>query len=178
MITFSKLSDAGVLCVFAKKKIAVFPGEKDKTDADISVFSSPDEDPAANTVSWPGEYDFDGVSVRGIGHDEGKFVSYVMQADDVRCAFLSAPLHDWTDHELELLGNVDVLVIAAEEPKLVQKLVDEIDPRIFIPLEVKGQEKAYTEILKNSGAQGVEEVKEYKQKGALPAEGREVVVLK
>jgi len=33
------------------------------------------------------------------------------------------------------------------------------------------------DVLKGAGAQGKEVVKEYKQKGSFPAEGRDVVVL-
>jgi len=125
-------------------------------------------------ISWPGEYNMSGISVRGIGHEDGKQVSYVADPDHVRCAFLSDPVKDWTDKQIEAVGDIDVLVLPAADPKVTQKLVDEFDPRVLILLPGKDKEalKAVEKVI------GVKErVSEYKIKGTLPAEGREVVVL-
>jgi len=128
-------------------------------------------------ISWPGEYDVGGIAIRGIGHDEGQRVSYVIDDGKVRTAFLSTPLHEWTDNNLELLGDVDILCIPADDAKIAQKLIDEIDPRVLVPLPTK-DEKTFVELLKIVGAQDKEIEKEYKLKGGLPAEGRDVVILK
>lgn len=177
MITFSSLGGSAIQCDTGIKNLIVFPEKGDVSGADLVLHGAPEEEPAPNTISWPGEYDYNGLSVRGIGHDDGGKVSYAIQVGNVRCAFLSPPLHDWDDYELELLGDIDILVISGNDSKLLQKMVDEIDPRILIPLPTKENGSAFAEVLKNFGAQGVEAVKEYKQKGSLPAEGREIVVL-
>ncbi|HLD63460.1 MAG TPA: MBL fold metallo-hydrolase [Candidatus Peribacteraceae bacterium] len=174
MLTFTALGPTTVRLQHPEGGLVVFPTTKGKSE-DLQLREKPDDEPAKGTVSWPGEYDIKGVAIRGIGHDEGAIVSYAVNVDGTRCAFLSSPLRDWSDHELELLGDIDVLAIPTGDPKIFQKLVDEIDPRVLIPLTAEGGKQA--ECLKISGAQGVEAVKEYKIKGGLPTEGREVVLL-
>ena len=176
MITFSSIKGAAVRCEWGDKTIVVFPEKKEKADDLITFLSSPEESPQKGIISWPGEYDIQDIAIRGIGHEDGAQVSFVIELDGVRCGFLSAPLVEWSDYELELLGDIDVLVIPANNPKKVQKLVDEIDPRILIPVQ-NGDAEAFDEILNVCGAKGQEEVTEHKVKG-LPMEGREVVVLK
>lgn len=152
--------------VYSKKPL----GEKD-----LLLISDPEDVPGKDILSWPGEYDVGGVTLRGIGHNEGKQVSWLAVVDGVRLAFPSTPLHDWTDEELQALGDVHVLVIPAEDAKKVQKLLEDLDPRILVLIE--GEKGIDSEVLKICGAVGKEQVSEYKIKGSLPAEGREVVVL-
>ena len=179
MLVFTSHGGATLHCVAGQKSLLVFPEQKKgvEKEADIVFYDSPEEKPTEGIISWPGEYDIEGIAIRGIGHKEGKQVSYAIETEGVRCAFLSTPLLDLTDYELELLGDVDVLVIPTDDAKVVQKLVDEIDPRVLIPLPTKDEE-TFKEVLKSAGAQDKEIVEEYKQKGSLPAEGREVVILK
>jgi len=176
MIVFTSPKGATIRCEWGDKSIVVFPEKKEKADALITLLGSPEEAPQQGTISWPGEYDIQEISIRGIGHEDGGQISYAMELDDVRCAFLSSPLQEWSDYDLELLGDIDVLIIPADDPKKVQKLVDEIDPRILIPVK-NGDAAVYDEVLNVCGAKGKESVTEHKVKG-LPAEGREVVVLK
>ncbi len=175
MIIFQSKGGHSVECTVDKKTLITFPSKDAK--ADILLLGELEDEPTHTRISWPGEYDISGIAIRGIGQDEGEHVSYAVDMDGVRCAFLSSPLHDWADYELELLGNIDVLCIPADDAKLVQKLVDEIDPRVLIPLPTK-DDKTFDEVLKVNGAQGKEVMDEYKLKGSLPQEGREVVVLK
>jgi hypothetical protein len=86
-------------------------------------------------------------------------------------------LKDWSDNEIELLGNIDVLCAPSDNPKALQKIIDDIDPRVLIPLNTGGAEK-YAETIKVCGAQGKEPVASLDVKaGSLPPEGRDVVVL-
>lgn len=175
MLTFTASGPTTVRLQHGRGSLVVFP-ENTKAKEGLLLLAKPDETPAKGTISWPGEYDVEGVAIRGIGHDEGTVVSYAVTVEGTRCAFLSAPLRDWSDHELELLGDVDILCIPTDDPKALQKLVDEIDPRVLIPL-ASGSADKHAESLKICGAQNVESVTEYKVKGSLPAEGREVVLL-
>lgn len=177
MITI-KTTGAGTLeCNFSGKQVTVFPEKAGSTGSLVELLPSPEESPTPGTISWPGEYDKDGVSIRGIGHNEGATVSYAVEVDNIRLAFLSSPLVDLSDHELELLGDIAILAIPADDAKIVQRLLDDIDPRILIPLPT-GDAAVYNEVLKACGAAGAESQEELKIKGGLPAEGREVVVLK
>ncbi|MFH0770112.1 MAG: hypothetical protein V1926_01915 [Candidatus Peregrinibacteria bacterium] len=178
MLTYSSLGSATISLEGGKKTIVVFPGKTSPKDA-LILKSSPDEVPEEGTISWPGEYDMDGMTIRGIGHNDGAKVSFVVELEGVRTAFIAPPLHEWSDYEIELLGDIDVLCLPAEDLKIVQKLIDEVDPRVLIPLQTKDEDD-FREVLKVCGAVGKESVPEFKLKGksSLPQEGREVVVLK
>ena len=176
-LTFSPLGTSGLRVSGAERPILVFPdAAADGKDA-IVLLPGPEEEMRAGVISWPGEYNESGVSVRGVGHGEGQQVSYVADIDGVRCAFLSSPLQDWTDKQLETVGDIDVLVFRAENQKVAQKLIDEFDPRVLIILPA-GDKEAYGAITKLVGLKPEGVMGEYKLKGTLPAEGREVVVLK
>lgn len=176
MITFTSLGGNAMRCDLHGTVVAVFP-EKADAKANISLLGAPEEQGAKGVISWPGEYDIQGVSIRGIGHEEGQKVSYVASTDTVRMAFLCSPLPDLSDAELEQMGDIAVLCLPADDSKLAQRLIDEIDPRVLIPLPTK-DEKTFGEILKSVGAVGKEIQTEWKLKGGLPMEGREVVILK
>ena len=178
MATITSLGGLTLQCTFGKTDFIIFPTTQGKAgpEGTVTLFSHPDEAPAARTISWPGEYDFNGIYVRGLGHEEGRQVSYVVNADGVKCLFLSTPVHALSDTELEWVGDIDVLILPIDDVKVVQNLLDVVDPRVFIPLATK-EDKAFQEVLKICGAVGKEAVDEYKVKG-LPAEGREVVLLK
>lgn len=175
MLVFAAQKDAGIQCSGADRPLTVYPSGSIDPKA-VTLLSKPEEEPTAGVFSWPGEYDIAGMTIKGVGHTEGRQVSFVVVMNGVRCAFLSSPLHEWSDHELEFLGDVAVLSVPAEKPKILQKIIDEVDPRMLILLPVQG--KIDADVLNVCGAKNVEPVSEYKLKGALPAEGREVVVLK
>lgn len=175
MITFTSRGGHTVYCDVNGTLVAAFPQEPDEKA--LSLLSAPEDDVNKGVISWPGEYDVDGLAIRGIGHDEGQRVSYVIDDGKVRMAFIATPLHEWTDNELELLGDIDVLCIPADDPKLAQKLIDTVDPRVLIPLPTN-DDATFNDVLKAIGAKADDEEKEYKLKGSLPAEGRDVVILK
>lgn len=165
-------TSAGLVCSGGPKSFAVFP--QGATDADFSFLSVPEEEPQEGRISWPGEYDTAGMAIRGIGQGEGQQVSYVVHLPGAKCAFLSAPLGEWTEGALEQLGSIDLLALPGENAKAVQKFLDAVDPRLLFLLPSKNGVEH--DVLKICGAEGKERVAEYKLKGALPAEGREVVV--
>jgi hypothetical protein len=131
----------------------------------------------ANVISWPGEYDYGGMTIRGLAQNGDAHVSYVVTTDGLRCGFLSSPLGSWNEQEIELLGDLDVLVIPAENAKLVQTIVEEVDPPVVIPLPGKDP-KVYKEVLQACGAKETAPVSEVKlKKGSLPSDSRAVYVL-
>jgi hypothetical protein len=177
MLTFTSIGGIMFKCTGGVRPLVVFPAKASEYSKDgLTLLPSPEEEPSKSVISWPGEYDFGGLLIRGIGHKEGQQVSYVVEVDGVRCAFLSSPLQEWTDDQRELAGEVDVLTLPSDGVKLVQELVDEFDPRVLLLLpSEKG--KVDADILRICGAQGKAPQKELKLKGQLPAEGREVIVL-
>lgn len=176
-LTFSTPGDTTVRVTGAGRPVIVFPASSADAKDSLVLLPSPEEEQREGVISWPGEYNTGGVSVRGVGHGDGQKVSYVAELDGVRCAFLSSPLQDWTDKQLEMVGEIDVLVLPAEEQKVAQKLIDEFDPRILVIIPTDDKE-AYAAIAKLTGVKPESTMAEYKMKGTLPAEGREVVVLR
>jgi hypothetical protein len=83
-LTFT-LSGSALKCTGGPMPFVVFP---EKVQAGMLNFmSSPQENPSREVISWPGEYDVAGITVRGIGQKEGQKVSYVIVVDDIRFAF-------------------------------------------------------------------------------------------
>ncbi len=172
MVTFI-LSNGSLRVTGADKAINVFPAKP--VAGDINLVAKPAEDFNKEIVCWPGEYDIAGVTIRGIGQMEGQQVSFAVEVDGYRIAFPSTPLQEWTDVELEKLGEIQVLCLPAEDTKKAQKLIEDVDPRVL--LIIPGADgKIDQELLKQCGAVGKEQVREHKLKGGLPVEGREVVV--
>jgi hypothetical protein len=173
MLTFSHISGPSVRVSGGEMAIVSYPQKI--VSGSINLLPSPQEFPSREIISWPGEYDVAGVTIRGIGQMEGQKVSYLTEVDGMRVAFLDSPLQAWDDIDIERLGDVHVLVLPAEDQKLCQKLIDDIDPRVLI-LVPGADGNINQEVIKAAGAVGKEQVDEYKLKGSLPAEGREVVV--
>lgn len=176
-LTFTTLGGSCVRITGAERPLLIFPDPAKIEKNALSLLAEPEEEQHEGVISWPGEYNVAGVSVRSIGHGEGRQVSYVMELDDIRCGFLSSPLQPWTDKQLELVGDIDILVLPAENQKTAQVLIDEFDPRVLI-LTPTGDKEAFAAIAKLVGVKPESTMEEFKLKGTLPAEGREVVVLR
>lgn len=175
-LTFTSLGGSSIRIAGASRPVVVFPDKAASFGDAIVLLPVPEEDVPDTVISWPGEYNEFGVSIKGIGHGEGQQVSYVVELEGVRCAFLSSPLQDWTDKQLEMVGDIDVLVLPTDEVKVAQKLIDEFDPRVLMLISGKDKD-AYAAIAKVVGLKPDAVMEEYKLKSQLPAEGREVLVL-
>ncbi len=176
MMTFTASSTAACSVKTDEAQFDVFPA---KVPKDTWCLLSHPEEALENrkAVSWPGEYDFGGVTVRGIGQEEGKQVSYTCNTGGIRAAFVDAPVLAWSDAEIEKLGDIDVLVVAADDAKKVIALVEAVDPRIIILTETKDGDLAG--VAKACGMASITPEKEFKVKPAsLPTDSRQVVVLK
>jgi len=72
---------------------------------------------------------------------------------------------------------VDVLVLAADNPKKITALVEAADPRVILLFEVKGGDLAG--VAKVCGLTQIEPLAELKVKpSTLPTDSRQVVILK
>lgn len=171
MLTFTALGPSSVRITNGSAAVTAY-ADKPAQSGDMLIHSVPEEVPAPQVICWPGEYDVGGVTLRGIGHDEGRQTSFLVVMDGIRCALPSTPIKEWSDAELQQMGDVDVVVVPSAEPKILQSLVDELDPRALVILSADDN----AELLRALGAQDKEPVTEYKLK-SLPQEGREVVVL-
>src|SRR6185436_2838874 len=85
MLTFTDTGDSTLHCTGAGKPFTAFP--KQSVAGEINLVSKPEEQFDKEIVCWPGEYDIAGVTVRGIGQDDGQQVSFAVEADGYRIAF-------------------------------------------------------------------------------------------
>lgn len=173
MIIFSAIPGAACEVSTGSFSFFVFPDKIMKDE--WCLLSHPEEELQKKVVSWPGEYDFGGIIMRGVGQEQGRQVSYTCETDGVRFAFIDSPLLEWSDSEIEGLGGIDVLVIAADDAKKATKIIEDVDPRVVLLIPTKDGDLAA--VSKAVGAKP-ESVTEYKVKpGSMPSEAREVVVL-
>lgn len=173
MLTFTHLESQSVRVTGGEMPVVSYPAKP--VSGAINLLPSPEANPSREMLSWPGEYDVAGITVRGIGQLDGQKVSYVVEVDNIRIAFPAAPLEAWDDTDIERLGEVQVLVLPSDDVKLCQKLLDDVDPRVLI-LVPAADGTIHPDVLKAAGAADKERVSEHKIKGSLPSEGREVVV--
>ncbi len=98
-------------------------------------------------VSGPGEYEIKGVHIVGTSsfHDEekgakrGSNTMYHMEIDGVRLAHLGDLGHTLSSHDIEQLGEVDILFIPVGgiftiDAKQAAEIITEIEPSIVIPM--------------------------------------------
>lgn len=175
MLTFTPKKGAACTVEIESVTFDVFPAEAPKEG--WALLSHPEEEmKSKQVVSWPGEYDFAGISIRAVGQDLGRQVSYSCNMEGVKVMFVDTPVLAWTDTDLEKVGDVDVLVVAADDAKKVQALVEAVDPRVIILSSVKGGDLAG--VAKACGLASVQTVDKFTVKhGALPQDNRQVVVL-
>ena len=142
------------------------------------------EAPAAKTNSFiinnPGEYDIKGFFVLGFG-DFSKSIAYVIEAEGIKVCYLSGLDKELTDAQLESLSDVDILAIdvgeTSEQNEIASKIVNQIEPRIIIPIGYDAAKKPST-FLKEMGASEVEAQNKLNiKKKDLPQEETEVVIL-
>ena len=174
MVTFTPI-DGGIRVESSTATFDVFPK---KVSKDIWTLQSHPEETLENKklVSWPGEYDFQSVTMRAIGQEQGKQVSFSAVSDGIRMAFIDAPILDWSDADIEKLGDIDVLVLAGDNPKKITPLIESVDPRVIILFETKDGDLAGS--AKACGQSSVTPVGEFKVKpSTLPQDSRQVIVL-
>ncbi len=175
MVTISSSPKAACVVEGSNVKIHVFPSHVEA--GAWSLLSHPEEQPKDKVISWPGEYDFSAVTMKGVGQEMGKQVSYTAAIDLLRIAFIDAPVLDWADTDIEALGEVDILVVAADDPKKTQALVEAVDPRMVVLFKAKDGDMSG--VAKALGVKDVQPAEDIKVKpGSLPTDSRQVVILK
>jgi L-ascorbate metabolism protein UlaG (beta-lactamase superfamily) len=98
-------------------------------------------------IDGPGEYEVGGVLIAGVrtyhdkqkGADLGTNTAYVIHMDDVVFCHLGDLGHELTTHQLDEIGNVDVLFIPVGGgetigPAEAVSVISQIEPRIVVPM--------------------------------------------
>lgn len=84
-------------------------------------------------IKGPGEFEVGGVFVYGISSAPNTI--YRIETREMVLAHLGGLTHALTDKEIELLENVDVLFVPVGKDAV--KIVNELEPRIVIPMHFK-----------------------------------------
>jgi L-ascorbate metabolism protein UlaG (beta-lactamase superfamily) len=98
-------------------------------------------------IKGPGEYEVAGVGVTGFdtfhddrqGAEHGRNTVYLIELDDVRVCHLGDLGHRLADGDLEVLGNVDVLLVPVGGRTTISaaqaaEVVRQIEPRAVVPM--------------------------------------------
>jgi len=98
-------------------------------------------------IEGPGEYEVSGVMIAGVrtfhdknkGADLGNNTVYVIHLDDVVFCHLGDLGHELSTHQLDEIGNVDVLFVPVGggetiSPSEAVSVISQIEPRIVIPM--------------------------------------------
>lgn len=86
------------------------------------------------TISEPGEYEVEGVSVFGFGVGEGKAI-YLIVTEGLRALYLGALETELTETQVEELGQVDILIAGVANVKLLVSMIEKIEPTYILPYE-------------------------------------------
>lgn len=148
-------------------------------------------------ITSPGEYEVKRVFVYGInapkkaggkkGTDAGCVV-YVVGIDDVYIGHLGTLDRPLTEHELDALGRVDILLLpvgggATFDPRAAIDVITQVEPRIVVPMMyrlagAKTDLRPVDDFLKEYGVKDVQREDKIKVlKKDLPAEETKVIVL-
>lgn len=132
------------------------------------------------TLPGPGEYEIAGVEIEGLA--DGIFL---IRTEDIFLLSLNRLNRTLTDKELEATELADILFVPVggketDEPNLLVldpdqavKVINQIDPRIVIPMYF-----ASIEPFRKAEGKPLEVMKEFKvTKASLPTEDRQVIVL-
>lgn len=138
-------------------------------------------------ITAPGEYEVKGVFVYGI-HATADSILYVAGIDDIYVGHLGTLDRTLTEHELDALGRIDVLLLPVGggttlSPKSAIDVITQIEPRIVVPMMyklagVKADLRPIEDFLKEYGVKDAAREDKLKVlKKDLPADETKVVVL-
>lgn len=110
-----------------------------------------DTGPETFVIKGPGEYEKSGVQIIGIssfhdnthGSERGLNTIYGIKMDDITlCHMGDLGQHELTDEQVELIGNVDILLVPIGgvytiNGKEAVGIVKQIEPKIIIPMHYK-----------------------------------------
>ncbi len=164
-MVISLLGSSGVKCQVADFSLVIDPPAKKRGNLTLLTgiaFTPGDIIPEDDVINGPGEYEIEGIKVRGINlskegvKNEGR-TAYSVLFDGIRLGVLCALTSKVDDAEIDALGEVDILFVDAEGSTLgvkdISSLVKKIDPSIVIPMSEKGAKRLLEELGQKVSAQ-------------------------
>ncbi|MCR4261206.1 MAG: MBL fold metallo-hydrolase [Candidatus Colwellbacteria bacterium] len=164
-MVISLLGSSGVKCQVADFSLVIDPPAKKRGNLTLLTqidFTQGDIIPEEAVINGPGEYEIEGIKIRGVGlskegaKNEGK-TAYSVLFDGIRLGALCALSNKMDDVEVDALGEVDILFMDIEGSTLgikdIASLVKKIDPSIVIPMSEKGAKRLLEELGQKVSAQ-------------------------
>jgi len=164
-MVISLLGSSGVKCQVADFSLVIDPPAKKRGNLTLLTqidFTQGSIIPEEAVVNGPGEYEIEGIKVRGVAlskegaKNEGK-TAYSVLFDGIRLGVLCALSNKVDDAEVDVLGEVDILFMDIEGSSLgikdIASLVKKIDPSIVIPMSEKGAKRLLEELGQKVSAQ-------------------------
>jgi L-ascorbate metabolism protein UlaG (beta-lactamase superfamily) len=142
--TCIKIQDNGTTIAIDPYKEAAI--KSPRMAADILLLTSDKLKSAASSISGdkfvidsPGEYEAKGIFINGVSSNGNGQTFYFMDINGITVGHLgNTTKAELTDKQLEMFENVDVLLVpVGEDAKSVAKLVNQIEPKIVIPIFYK-----------------------------------------
>lgn len=141
--------------------------------------------PEVFVIAGPGEYEIKDVLVRGVAaHNGDAKILYALEDEGVTLAYLSDTNQaEISDEQLDALGTIDVLFVPVGgkntlDAKRAMHLVQEIEPRIVIPIMYGSEGHDSVEAFARGFGSAAERTEKYKLgKKDLPATEMKLVVL-
>ena len=157
-----------------------------KLDGDAVVFMSAEEKNKLSasketffSIYNPGEYDVKDFFIITLNNSKDKPI-HVLETEGMRLCHLSeASQKELSDEQLSAIGTIDILFISVDgviDSETAAKLVNEIEPRIVIPIGYEGDKPSL--FLKEMG--GVAEEPQNKvnvKRKDLPQEETKIILL-
>jgi len=157
-MVISLLGSSGAKCQVADFGLVIDPPAKKRGNLTLLTridFTQKNIIPEEDVINGPGEYEVEGVKVRGTNlqkegdKKEGR-TAYSILFDDIRVGVVCALANKMEDGEIDSLGELDILLIDVEGSTLgikdISSLVKKIDPSIVIPLSDKGAKRILEEL--------------------------------
>lgn len=116
---------------------------KTKNEIPIDSFTG------TEVIGGPGEYEIDGVRIRGIELTKESAVkeistAFTVELDGIAIAFIIDISDELTKDELDALRSVDILFLGIDTKKITEKhiksLIKKVDAKIIIPTDDKTAE--------------------------------------
>ncbi len=130
--------------LFKGKKLSIALDPKDNIKADIELFSSiidGNDMSLSKIVSWPGEYEINGIPLVSIKAEGTDKLIYRFTIDDLNVVILTGVSESLNDEILEKLGSVNVLLLPIKgtenelSAKKAHSIFEDIEPAVVIPFD-------------------------------------------
>lgn len=123
----------------------------------------PGRTPDSRTITGPGEYEIEGIEIRGVqllNESSPKLIktAYLVTFEEIKLGFLGEAFNMPDAETLEALGDAEILFLPVGgkpylEPEAAAKIVKQIEPSIVIPSFYKNLKGFYEEMGQKPEAQ-------------------------